>query len=741
MMSEDELRGIVAGQIRGALGFDHDQLSSRRADNLARYEGEFYGDEREGRSKVMSRDVMETVEAVMPSLVRTFLGTDQVVQFEPNGPEDDDYAEQATDYVNYILMADNDGVRIGYDWMKSALISGTSVVKLWWDETEKTKEEEYNCLDDQQFMDLVSDDSIEVIEHTAYGVVNGQPVERDVAVIAPQMGVGVGVTHDVKVKKTFTKARLRWEALAPEEFLVNRRARTLDEDDETFYFCAHRTARSIDALKAEGYDEDLLERIATEYEELYLAEEQERFDDLEYSSEFREVGHKRVWVYECYMRLDYDEDGAAELRKMTVIGGGVNTEILDNEVVEELPFADLSAVRLPHRFNGWSLSELVKDIQRLKTTLWRAMMDGLYQSLFPHKAVDQNKVELDDLLSEEPGSLFRTNGSPHDAILPIATQWNGVQGFSMIEYIDRVLISRSGVNDLAGGLDANALQGETARGVEEAASAAKARIELMARMMAETGWKRLCKLALKMVNRYQDKQRVVRLRGEWVNVDPRSWNVDMDVRVNVGLGVGSKAEQIAKLNAVLNEQKEILVQMGPDNPLSPLDKFYNTLTKLTEAADLEPGLHFDDPTEWLEQKRAQPPAPNPEMLKHQTELQMKQAEMQAKAEQSQRDAAMRAETEREKAAMAAEIERFKAELDAQIQRQKAEMQVAVDRERLAQEQAVSLERMQREFEHKMAELQAENQYKTAELQAEKELEAAKMAARSRDGQGNINLSD
>lgn len=743
-MDDSRLGQLIANQIRGALGYDADTLSNDRADNIARYEGEPYGDERAGRSQVMSRDVMETVEAVMPSLVRTFLGSEEVASFEPSEPTDEEYASQATDYVNYVLMRDNPGFRIALDWMKSALITSTSLVKLWWDETDKTKVESYTDLSDEQFISIVQEDDVEVLEHTAYASVEGQRMEPEQAAEMAMMGAQPVASHDLKIRKTETKKRLRWEAVPPEEFLINRRARSLDEDDNTFSFCAHRQARTIEELEAEGYDPEVLAR-APEHDDWYLDETEERWDDLELTNDAytrdTDQSQRRVWVYECYLKVDFDGDGHGELRKVTVLGGATSTQVLDNEEVYELPFAELCPVRLPYRFYGWGLADLVKDLQKLKTAIWRAQMDGLYLSIYPHRAVNRNTVDLDDLLSEAPGSIVGVDGPPGAEIMQMPSAWPGAQAFTMLEYIDRVLQSRSGVNDLAGGLDGGALAGETARGVEEAANSARARVELIARTFAETGWTRLVRLALRMLNRHQDKGRVIRLRKKWVNIDPRSWNTDMDVKINVGLGVGSKTEQIQKLMGIAQKQEQILMQMGPTNPLAPLPLYYNTLKALTEAADREPDTFFADPTEWMEQQAQQPPQPNPEAAKMQAEMQMKQAEaqnkvqmqqaeLQAKMQQAQQDALTKAASDQQAAQMQGEIERFKAQLNAEIARQNAEMQAAVDRERMANEQSLALQRMEREF-----------QFRMTELQMEKELEREKMAAGSRDGQGNIDVSD
>jgi hypothetical protein len=736
-LDDDQIRAIVASQIKSAHGYDSDALSGKRTDNLERYEGEPYGDERDGRSQVMSRDVMETVELVMPSMVRTFLSADDVVTFEPQEQEDEAYADQATDYINLVLMRDNPGFRISVDWMKSALITGTSVVKMWWDETDKIATETYEDLEDAEFAAIVNAPDVEVVEHTerrlsaeGYIMPEEDMEQLEMQSADPMTDFQLITRHDLKIRRKTTKARLRWEAVPPEEFLINRRARTLDEDDNTWTFCAHRQARTIEELLADGYDMEVLER-ATENDDFFLDETEERFDDLDYSDDNladTDKSQKRVWVYECYIKMDQDGDGISELRRITVLRGGDATEILEDIEVSELPFAELCPIRLPYRFYGWSLADLTKDLQRLKTTIWRMMMDSLYHTVFPRLQAVEGQVVLDDLLSLAPNSVIRVQ-SP-GAVTPFEQNYTGAQAFPMMQYIDQVLSSRTGVNDLAGGFDGGALQGETARGVEEAAASARARVEMIARQFAETGWTRLAKLALKMLSRHQPKERMVRLRNEWVPMDPRSWNVDMDVKINVGLGVGSKQEQMAKLNMIAAKQEGLLSMAGPDNPVSGLAEYAHTLRKMADAADIQPDSVFKDPTEALAQKAQQPPPPNPEMMKAQAELQMKQQESQAKLQQAQAEAQMRAETDQKKAQMEAEIARFKAELQAQQERENAQLRAAVDREIATNKLALERDKMNMEHEYRMQ-----------ELVAEKALEREKMAAGSRDGNGNIDLSD
>lgn len=238
------------------------------------------------------------------------------------------------------------------------------------------------------------------------------------------------------------------------------------------------------------------------------------------------------------------------------------------------------------------------------------------------------------------------------------------------------------------------------------------------------------RLAIQMLNRHQNQEEVVRLRGEWINIDPSSWNVDMDLTINVGLGMGTKQEQLSKLSVVAQKQEQLMQQLGLNNPIAPLTQYYNTLKKMCEAADLNPALFFTDPTQAMQAQAGQPKAPDPKMVEAQQKMELAKMEAQAKLQQSQQEAQMKGETDRMKAQSDAEVARFKAELTAKTQREAAELKAAVDREEATNRLTFEYEKMQRDHEYRMR-----------ELQAEKELEREKMAAGSPDGNANINLYD
>jgi hypothetical protein len=729
-MTDTELVAVVASGLQDGKASDTDEISSDRAEAWRRYTGEKYGDEREGRSQVMDRSVMETIEAIMPSLVRTFLGTDEVVRFEPEGPEDEEVASQATDYCRHIIFNDNDGFRVIHDAMKSSMIHKLGVIKTWWEETEEVEVATYEGLTEMEMQLVLQEDGSEVLSH-----------EQEIIVLDDGEEIP---SYNLEVKHTRQNGRVKIEALAPEEFMSNRRARALT--GRTMTFCCHRTESTRSEAKEMGFDPKIIDSLPTE-DDLLFEEREERELDTYYNDRAAnnpDPSTETIWLYENYVKVDYDQTGIAKWRKVFTAGDASSPTLLDHEPVADLPFAAFCPILLPHRLYGWSMADLTEDIQKLKTALWRMQMDGLYHSVFPRHLIQENGgVNLDQYLNNTPGGYVLANRP--DAITPIPSAWNGAQAFPMMEYIDRVLESRTGVTALASGLDANVLQNQSATAVNEGAQAARARIELMTRVFAETGFKELFMSILKLIVRHQDRERTIRLRNEWIPMDPRRWNAGMDMRVNVGLGTGSREQQMQRYNLVAQKQEAILQQAGPQNPWVTPQNYYNTLSKLVEAADLpDVDLYFTDPEVAAKKAQGQPqqpPPPDPKMAevqgkmqianqKAQADMQIEQAKLQASVAADQQKGQTDLQVAQQKAQMDVQLAREQGQMDLQIAQQKAQQDLVIAREAAAQELEVETQKMRMQHE-----------LRREEMAMEFELEKVKMAAGSPDGNADLPMSD
>ena len=445
-------------------------------------------------------------------------------------------------------------------------------------------------------------------------------------------------TYDVTVERHGEKNRIGVKNVPGEEFLIHPEAKTIEDAP----FVAHRLERTISDLIADGYDRKTVEKL-TGNDNLQFSEERHArrlFDDTPIND--RKDNTRRVPVYECYIRLDMDNDGIAELRKITVAGGQL--EVLDNEEVDFVPFASLSPVLVPHQFYGLSVADLVMDLQLIKSTVMRQVVDNMYLTNNNRHVVVDGQVNLDDLLTSRPGGVVRVKNP--SAIQPLNAQQMPSQAFGLLEYIDNIREERTGVTKYTQGMHADTLN-KTASGINQIMTAAQQRVELIARVFAETGLKDLFRNLLKLVVKYQDKPRVIRLRNQWVPMDRGMFNADMDVSISVGLGTGNKGESLAHLKNILDIQKEALaMQGGIFGPIVTLDHIHNTLSKMVENAGLKnPNEFFQKPNmEQLMQQQqaaaAKGQKPNPQIEAMMTQLQLAKDKMKLDL--------MKAQTERRK---------------------------------------------------------------------------------------------
>ncbi len=690
-MTDDTLKAVVSAEVRRSIGYMGGTISTDRQKSLNYYLGRPFGNEIEGRSSVVSTDVADVVESILPSLLKIFTSGDSVVKFEPQGPEDEQVAQQATDYCNWIFNRDNDGFTILYDWMKDALLQKLGVVKIWWDEREEETEEEYENLTDDEFAQLLSDEEVEPIEHTERPdpmlnpeapppVAPGPPLapdgappsaappSPDAAAGMPMMGMGGNggpppMLHDVKVKRVKTIGRVKIMAVPPEEFLVSPGTR----DDEGAVLMAHKKRTTRSKLVEEGYPRKIVDMIPPYDPNVDTGEEATRWYDQEMadsgSAASLDPAAEYVWVTECYIRVDYDGDGKTELRKVTIGGAGDGGELLDNELVEARPFFFICPVRTPHVLIGRSVADLVMDLQLIKSTVQRGVLDNMYLINSPQTVIVDGQVNLDDLLTRRPGGVVRTKQL--DALKQMVTPSVMAPALQTLEYFDSVRETRTGVTRYNQGLEADSLN-KTASGVNQIMNAAQQRIELIARIFAETGVKELFRGMLRLIAKHQQKARMIRLRQEWVPMDPREWNTSMDVTTNVGLGTGSKDQMLAHTMTIIGLQEKVAQAGNPGGMVDP-KKVYNAIEKVIENAGLKSiDPYFNDPDKVAQAQAGQPqppPPPNPEQIKGETAMMEAQAAAQS----------LQTKQQVEQARAQAEMEQI--EMDRQLKR--AEFQAAM----------------------------------------------------------------
>lgn len=670
-----EISAIVKAEIQNCDANDSATLVKERIENLDYYFGRPFGNEVDGRSSVVSTDVRDTIEWIMPLLMRIFTAGEDTVEFEPEEQNDIAVAKQATEYVNYIWNRDNDGFKNFYSWFKDALISKNGTVKIWWDDKPKTKRERYSGLDDTTFAELVNDENVEVSEHT-------ERKERITGQVAdPQTGQLIDqsqdiAVHDVVLTRKMPGGRVCVEPMPPEEFLISKNARSIKDARLT----AHRKLWTVSDLIEEGYDRKKIESLGGDEAALDTGSEGTTRNTVESdqvgSSSSLNEAMKQIWVTECYVKIDVDGDGIAEMRKVTVAGTGF--EVLSNEAWDApRPFANLTPIIMPHRYSGQALADIIKDIQLIKSTILRQYLDNLYlQNNQREQVIERNIIDPNEVLSSQPGAKIRVKDQ---AIFPIVVPPVGQFAIEGLNYIDQIRENRTGVSARTQGLGTDPLH-DTASGERIMMSAALNKIELVARVFAETGVKDAFRIILKLICMYQDKARVVRLTNNWVPIDPSGWNADMDMKVSVGMGTGDRDQQLqhAMVIAGLQEKAFQIGMVTPQNFMATAEMVINAIGQkgaerfFTLPQPQAPGME----------------KPDPEMIKVQGMLQLEQAKLQGQQQLEITKQQMQAQDDQHRNEL--EAARRQAELQGQMQLEQVKL---ASQERLEQLRIASQERI------------------------------------------------
>lgn len=692
-MRNEEIKSVLEAEIDNAIGFIETETTESRRKALQYYLRDPYGNEVEGRSQIVTGEVAEAIDGALPQLIRVFTTTEDIVYFEPKTPDAEESAKQATDYCNWVFYRENDGLLILHNWFKDALLQKVGVVKSYWDDREDVKKESYKGLTEDELAMMLADGSIEIVS---------QDVEMIPAGV-DQMGMPIMVpSFNVKVKKSKKYGCVRIENVPPEEFLISKSARTIDDSP----FVAHRRLMARSELIAMGYSKKIVDALPS-YDDLTFSPERvARFDQGEQPDETQSTDQsmQTVEVYECYIRIDVNDDGIAELRRILYCG----SEILEDEECDYIPFHSICPIPIPHKFFGQSLADRAMDIQLIKSTVTRQMLDNLYLTNNARIGVVDGQVNLDDALNATPGGIIRMKNP--NAMVPIQVPSVTGQAFPMLEYLDAVQTRRTGVSDAQQGLDPDVLNNVSATAVAAMMKSNSGKLELIARVFAETGVKSLFKGILHLLAKYQDKPKLVRMRGKYVQYDPRTWTNEYDVSVNVGLGSGDREQKLAMLQMILQKQEQILQQFGPSNPLVSVGQYRNTLARLIEASGFKDASAFmNEITPEMDAQLSQPKPPAPDAQAQAAELfaQVEREKIQAKA---QIDAA---KLDLERQQLEAEFTKKGIEMQMQNQRQQAELKI--------KEAQVAVQQLQAILAMDIADEQTRNKQAEIVLKAIKEL--------------------
>jgi hypothetical protein len=687
-MDETELQGIVSAELEDAVSYIDSDVSPIRAKGTEYYRGDPFGNEEEGRSQVVAMEVRDTVSAMLPSLMKVFFSTENVVEYVPRGPEDVAGAQQATDYANYIFTSDNNGFMTTYAIFKDSLVRKCGIAKYYWEDVEEVKIEQYSGLDDQTIQILMQEDAEVkiVVSYPDPSMPMMQPQVDPVTGLPMQMPQPM--LHDVQIKRNTKDGRIRIMAVPPEELLLDRRARSFDDAG----IIAHRQMATVSDLIGMGYDQDEIEENISSTDldsnDEYLA--RQPLSTTFGAADSLNPMQRRVLYIEAYMRVDFDGDGIPELRKICCMGSGYT--MVRNLPASYIPFVDFPCDPEPHTspLEAMSIFDITHDIQEIKSEIMRNTLDSLAQSIHPRTAIVEGQVNIDDVLNNETGAIIRMRAP--GMVQAFSSPFVGQAAFPMLEYMDQMREDRTGMSKAAMGLDPDALQSTTKAAVSATVSASQSRLELQARILAE-GMKKLFKGILYLMTTHQDKPRMVRLRNQWVQIDPRVWDASMDVNVNIGLGNGDNNEKLSALNIIMQKQEQIMAQFGPMNQIASLPMYIKTLQKAIELSGYKDASSYFNTLPADFQMPQEPAKPTPEEVLAQVQAQSIQADIQKKAAELelQREKMVRDDDyRRDQLAQDLLLKKYELELKygTQISTAEIDARQAMDREAMRQQTAL-----------------------------------------------------
>ncbi|RVR12120.1 phage portal protein [Sinorhizobium meliloti] len=658
-MQKQQIAAQVSQLVKDCENY-RDELSVDRIKAMEYYDGEMKDTPADpNRSKVVSRDVRSAIKKVLPSLIRTILGNDKVVEYQPVNEGDEAAAEQATDYVNFVVFPESDGYDAVQDAAHDALKLRNGIIRWWYDKKRKVQVSKHTGLDEQALVQLVADDDVEVLEQEQY----------EEQIDTPQ-GPQPVTLYNVKIRRVSEYGCTKLAAVPLEEFLIHPDAISIDDSPIT----GMKTRLRRSDLVEMGYDREKVDSFPASGSD--IDEEEEEFTrrrDAFDENDSIVKALQEVDYYELYVKIDADDDGVAELRRMCFAGGLAEVNLLDDEEWDEVPFADLIVERRPHQREGNSVTDDMAEIQRVKTVLMRQTLDNLYWQNNQQPIVqEQTVVNPEAVLNPKFGQPIRVaNGiDVRGAIGYNTVPFVAEQSFGMLSYLDQEATDRTGISDASSGMAPDALQNMTAKASSMIEAAGVGQTELMVRTFAQ-GLRRVFQGLLRLVIKHQDKPRTVRLRNQWVTFDPRQWNAEMDVTVNTGLGAGTRERDMMMMQVVGQQQEKLLAAYGPvNNPYVSAENIWNSVSRGVEAAGLRtPDLYFTKPTpEQIDQlQKAQANKPDPEM---------------------------------EKVKIKAQADQQKAQLDAQLQREKMQQEAQLETQRIQQEMALKRYQIEQEIQLK-----------------------------------------
>lgn len=704
-------------------------IDTDREEALEYYLGNPRGDEIEGRSQVISTDVADAIEWIMPQVIKALVARGPVVTFDAISQEDEDQAQIETEYTHEVFMKDNEGYLNLYEFIKDALLYKNGVFKIYYDTTDETRVEKYDGLNEQELQMLLAQPDVELMQMQRVPdqvamqerQQQMQGLQQQLAQTPPEQQQQLQMQYQqlanqpapqlisCTVSITKTQGKVKVECVPPEEIRITQNHDSLSLENARFV--AHTRLLTRSELLEAGYDPEIIRQASDNIENSYLREhkfEAQGEESIDYTSS--DDSQTLLEISECYLSMDVDGSGIAQKVQVTVLGSGDPTEILDITPCDTMPFVASSAIAMPHKYHGLSIFDRLKQLQDQKTGLWRNVMDNLYLQNNREKEVVEGQVNIDDLLISRPGGIKRVKAP--GMIRELQVQPIGQEGFQMLDYLDSVRTGRVGVSpDTAGVSDAlgSAVGSE---GVQTIMSAKEELTGLMVRTIAETGLKQAYVKIRDLLVRYQNSEIGFKFRGDWTKVNPSQWGKRSRTSVQVGTGTGDDSRKVNAIQQVIAYQAQAI--QHPANTLVHQQQLFASLDEFCRSAGLSGAdPYFLDPrssagqgkeaelkqsqeqqkqmNEQLQAKMAQAQAElgKAELMKGQAALTAQQAKTQADQSKLQLEG-FKQQSDNEKKGLELQLDQAKLQLDTLNESKKQEF----DYTKLMYDQALELTKLE-----------------------------------------------
>lgn len=599
-LTEDEIKQALSREIEDSFGGLGSKVEEQRRLSIRYYQGKPIGTEIKGRSEVVSLDVLESIQWAMPSLMRMFTGGTRVVRFTPRPTHDpqetaqrEQDAKDATEYINHIFEQQLDGFELLYDWMFTALLEKNGIAKAWWEERRYPEVQRFTGLTEQEVMAKLEEPDTD-------------PISMDES--TEMIGDQELKVYDLVVRTWKIEKGIKAVAIPPEEFQIARR--TIKLNDDTM-FSAHIKRVTVSELVSMGFPFKEVSELHSDDTPEYAQARVERLSEDEtapttYQSR-NDAASRELWVTEAWIRIDEDGDGYSELRRILAVGHNALT-ILEDEEVAFNPFSSICPIPMAHKFFGNSLADLVMDIQAIRTTILRQILDHIYLSVNPRLQVVEGKVEYDDLMSVTPGGLVRVQDL--ESIGPVVLPPLPREAGELFAKFEEIRGNRTGVIAHGTEIDASAIN-TTATGLGQLMAEKAQKLELIGRIFAQTGFRDFFGKLLRITCENNSKEEQFYVNGRWLTIDPSRWDKGMNCEIQVGLGAGAAVERIASIEKLMAVQKQ-MVEAGAMGQLVTKQNIYHAAAALADACGFKhTDLFFTDP----EGKPDPPEKPNPEIEK------------------------------------------------------------------------------------------------------------------------------